>query len=69
MPGERQTDLFDLLRPSESEVEAAALPSPSTPARHPEAMKPEVIFKRSLRADHYRLTLRRDGVPLVTIPA
>lgn len=69
MPGERQTDLFDLLRPSESEMGVAALPSPSTPARHPETMKPEVIFKRSLRADHYRLTLRRDGVPLVTIPA
>jgi len=30
--------------------------------------RPEVIFVRSSRARHYRLTLRRDGVGVVTIP-
>ena len=30
---------------------------------------PEPVFVRSFRARHYRLTLRRDGVAVVTIPA
>ena len=30
---------------------------------------PELIYVRSLRARHYRLTLRRDGVAVATIPA
>ena len=30
---------------------------------------PELVFRRSLRADRYRLTLRRDGVAVATIPA
>ena len=30
---------------------------------------PEIVFRRSLRADRYRLTLRRDGVAVATIPA
>ena len=30
---------------------------------------PEILFQRSLRAHHYRLTLRRDGVAVATIPA
>lgn len=30
---------------------------------------PEVVYVRNLRAKHYRLTLRRDGVPVATIPA
>lgn len=29
---------------------------------------PELVFRRSLRADRYRLTLRRDGVAVATIP-
>ena len=69
MPGEHQTDLFELLRTSETRARVTAPPSPSSLASRPEAVPPEVIFKRSLRADHYRLTLRRDGVPQVTIPA
>lgn len=28
-----------------------------------------VVYERNLRAKHYRLTLRRDGVPVATIPA
>jgi predicted metal-dependent hydrolase len=30
---------------------------------------PEIVFERSLRAHNYRLTLRRDGVAVATIPA
>jgi predicted metal-dependent hydrolase len=30
---------------------------------------PDLVFERSLRARHYRLTLRRDGVAVATIPA
>jgi predicted metal-dependent hydrolase len=30
---------------------------------------PEILFQRSMRAHHYRLTLRRDGVAVATIPA
>ena len=33
------------------------------------AAHPELVFVRSLRANSYRLTLRRDGVAMVTIPA
>jgi predicted metal-dependent hydrolase len=30
--------------------------------------KPDILFVRSYRARHYRLTLRRDGVGVVTVP-
>lgn len=30
---------------------------------------PDIVFVRNLRAKHYRLTLRRDGTPVATIPA
>jgi predicted metal-dependent hydrolase len=33
--------------------------------KHP----PDLVFQRSSRAHHYRLTLRRDGVAVATIPA
>lgn len=33
------------------------------------AVKPELVFVRSLRARHYRLTLRKDGVAVATVPA
>ncbi|RRJ95332.1 M48 family peptidase [Opitutaceae bacterium TAV4] len=32
------------------------------------ATHPTIIYERSLRARHYRLTLRRDGVAIATIP-
>jgi predicted metal-dependent hydrolase len=31
--------------------------------------QPELVFVRSVRARHYRLTLRRDGVAVATVPA
>ena len=33
------------------------------------AVEPELVFVRSLRARNYRLTLRKDGVAVATIPA
>lgn len=32
-------------------------------------MEPDLVFVRSLRARHYRLTLRKDGVAVATVPA
>ena len=34
-----------------------------------ESARPELVFVRSARARHYRLTLRRDGVAVATVPA
>ncbi len=31
--------------------------------------RPDLVFVRSLRARHYRLTLRKDGVAVATVPA
>lgn len=36
---------------------------------HRTAVEPELVFVRSLRARNYRLTLRKDGVAVATIPA
>ena len=33
------------------------------------AVEPELVFVRSLRARNYRLTLRKDGVAVATVPA
>jgi predicted metal-dependent hydrolase len=50
---ESQQDLFGSFSP-----EAGVHKSP-----------PDIVFQRSLRAHRYRLTLRRDGVAVATIPA
>lgn len=44
---------------------------PTSPTAKPAAapVTPEVVYVRNLRAKHYRLTLRRDGTPVATIPA
>jgi predicted metal-dependent hydrolase len=34
-----------------------------------DAVRPDIVFQRSTRALNYRLTLRRDGVAVATIPA
>lgn len=81
MPRELQSDLFEIFRvealpPASSEKQAALSGVTFAPVSGPagnladgSASAPEVIFKRSRRAEHYRLTLQRDGVPVVTIPA
>jgi predicted metal-dependent hydrolase len=39
------------------------------PPASPEAAREDLVFERSHRATNYRLTLRRDGVAVATIPA
>ncbi|MFO1446916.1 MAG: SprT family zinc-dependent metalloprotease [Opitutaceae bacterium] len=75
MPREEQQDLLDLFSSPRTGVATpgtALRPTPGhtgpTSAAHTVARLPEVVFERSLRAINYRLTLRRDGVALVTIP-
>lgn len=55
----QQQDLFGLFSP-ESGVHKA----PPAPATHG-----DIVFERSHRARNYRLTLRRDGMAVATIPA
>lgn len=74
-----QLDLFTFAAESlESPAHVAAVSPPAAvapdlewidddaPEQQPE---PTIVFERSLRAKHYRLTLRRDGVAVATIPA
>jgi hypothetical protein len=69
---EQQQDLFGLFRPQPGvhRVPPVAPHHHATPTGEPapDAGPGEVIFQRSWRARHYRLTLRRDGVAVATIP-
>jgi predicted metal-dependent hydrolase len=58
---EQQQDLFGLFTP----VAGVHKAPPSAPA----ARQSEIVFERSVRARNYRLTLRRDGTAVATIPA
>jgi predicted metal-dependent hydrolase len=58
--GEQQQDLFGLFAP-ESGVHKSPPPSPAPPAGG-------VVFRRSTQAGSYRLTLKRDGTAVATIP-
>jgi len=65
---------LDFLAPSDaspgSSVAAASSPPPgSARAGEDAARKPDLVFERSVRAERYRLTLRKDGVAVATIPA
>lgn len=63
-----QLDLFDFS--GSNPVVAPLPPSESqTPKAEGVLPIPEIVFVRNLRAKHYRLTLRRDGTPVATIPA
>ncbi len=76
MQREEQQDLLDFFSSSRPDVASSSAPARphSAPSNHPMSVvssgprPPEVVFERSLRATNYRLTLRRDGVALVTIP-
>ncbi len=63
MPPEIQLDLFG---PS-AFTPGLHKPPPSSPSSA--ALAPELVFVRSRQARHYRLTLKRDGTAVVTIPA
>ena len=72
-----QTELFDFLAPPVEPVEPcpmenqAVATDESSPflVSEPDWTPPAIVFERSARAKHYRLTLRRDGVAVATIPA
>ncbi len=77
MPGLIQ-GFLDFLAPSDAEpapaskedrgaVSGAQVPGYAR-AGEDEAAKPDVVFERSTRAERYRLTLRKDGVAVATIP-
>jgi len=59
---EQQQDLFSTFTP-------AAGVHQSPPSAATSAGRPELVFQRSFRAHNYRLTLRRDGVAVATIPS
>ena len=65
---------LDFLAPSDaspgSSVAVASSPPPGyARAGEDAARKPDLVFERSVRAERYRLTLRKDGVAVATIPA
>jgi predicted metal-dependent hydrolase len=71
-----QAELFDFSpRPAVPEepspvVTPEVQPAPQRPllVAEPEWTPPPIVFERNVRAKHYRLTLRRDGVAVATIP-
>lgn len=67
MSGEQQQDLFGLFAP---EPGVHRGPPPVVLPRHAEAAPPQaIVFRRSQKAHAYRLTLKRDGTAIATIPA
>lgn len=65
---------LDFLAPSDaspgSSVAVVSSPPPGyARAGEDAARKPDLVFERSVRAERYRLTLRKDGVAVATIPA
>lgn len=63
MNGEQQQDLFGLFQPEAGVHKAPpALPAESS------ARGEEIVFQRSAKARGYRLTLKRDGTAVATIP-
>ncbi len=68
--------MFAFAATREPRAEAVAPPAVEGPdftwidadEREP-ALPPPIVFERNPRAKHYRLTLRRDGVAVATIPA
>lgn len=64
MSHEQQQALFDLFAPQPG----VHREPPAAPHHVPEAQG-DIVFERSPRAQRYRLTLRRDGVAVATVPA
>ncbi len=66
MNGDGQQSLFDLFAPAAG----VHRPPPAAPRAPTTVQTPhgEVVFERSPRARNYRLTLRRDGTAVATIP-
>ena len=63
MNGGQQEDLFGLFQP-----EAGVHRSPPMPIAVSASDTEEIVFQRSAKARSYRLTLKRDGTAVATIP-
>ncbi len=63
MNAEQQQDLFGLFQP-----EAGVHKAPPVAAPVVSAEQEEIVFQRSAKARGYRLTLKRDGTAVATIP-
>ncbi|HTO03026.1 MAG TPA: SprT family zinc-dependent metalloprotease [Opitutus sp.] len=63
MRGEQQQDLFGLFQP-----EAGVHKAPPVSVAESSARGDEIVFQRSAKARGYRLTLKRDGTAVATIP-
>jgi predicted metal-dependent hydrolase len=63
MNAEQQQDLFGLFEPA-----AGVHKSPPAPVSFPGSPTDPVIYQRSSKARSYRLTLKRDGTAVATIP-
>ena len=63
MNSEQQQDLFGLFQP-----EAGVHKAPPIAVSLPAPSKEEIVFQRSAKARGYRLTLKRDGTAVATIP-
>lgn len=63
MNADQQQDLFGLFQP-----EAGVHKAPPSPAPTPPGHREEIVFQRSAKAHSYRLTLKRDGTAVATIP-
>lgn len=57
-----QQEFFRLMDPPASGEVATSIEQIETPVSN------EIVYQRSLRAKHYRLTLQRDGTAVATIP-
>lgn len=67
MSGGAQQEFFGLMESSPDEgASTVDILSPETPPAEPQEAK--VVYQRSTRAKHYRLTLQRDGTAVATIP-
>ena len=67
---ERQQDLFSFFTPAAGVHRMPpATARPVSAAKAVVATPDGIVFARSLRANNYRLTLRRDGTAVATIPA
>ncbi len=65
---------LDFLAPADASPAPPVAPAPARPATSPAPAseapaEDDLVFERSARAERYRLTLRKDGAAVVTIPA
>src|SRR5258708_6918902 len=68
MAVEQQQDLFGLFSPAPGVHRSPPAHSPASGPTDTHRARSDIVYERSPRARRYRLTLRRDGVAVATIP-